>query len=114
MVKCIPPLVLLSSPDFYQLIDCSKDVKPPDVKEFKLKDEESESKKPEIKKVLMAVANGSEEIETVAVVDTLRRTKLIEVTLAKVGDNKDKTCKLSRGLTLFADEILDEKLLNDN
>ncbi len=41
------------------------------------------------KKVLVAIANGSEEIETVCIVDILRRTQQTQVTLAKVDRNKD-------------------------
>ncbi len=53
------------------------------------------------------MANGSEEIETVTIVDTLRRAE-IDVTLAKVKsiheltDNKTSslTCKMSRGVQM--------------
>jgi hypothetical protein len=36
------------------------------------------------KRCLVCVTNGSEDIETVTIVDTLRRTKHIDVTVAKV------------------------------
>jgi 4-methyl-5(b-hydroxyethyl)-thiazole monophosphate biosynthesis len=53
--------------------------------------------------VLVPVADGSEEIETTAIVDTLRRADL-EVTLASVGP--DLTVTASRGVRLVADARL--------
>ncbi len=55
--------------------------------------------------VLIPVADGSEEIETCAMVDTLRRADL-DVTLAAVGDHLTVTC--SRGVRLVADVRLAE------
>ncbi len=55
--------------------------------------------------VLIPVADGSEEIETCAMVDTLRRADL-EVLLAAVGDHLTVTC--SRGVRLVADVRLAE------
>jgi 4-methyl-5(b-hydroxyethyl)-thiazole monophosphate biosynthesis len=61
------------------------------------------------KRVLVPIANGSEEIETVSIIDTLRRAQ-IDVTVAKVSggpndeqfDNKLQI-KASRGVFLVAD-----------
>ena len=55
--------------------------------------------------VLIPMADGSEEIETCAMVDTLRRADL-DVTLAAVGDHLTVTC--SRGVRLVADVALTE------
>ena len=63
------------------------------------------------KTVLVPVAGGSEEIETISVVDILRRAGA-EVTLAKVEKDwkkkecGDLKCLLSRGVTIMADESL--------
>ncbi len=56
-------------------------------------------------KVLVAVANGSEEIETVSIIDTLRRAE-VDVTVAKVKSLHELTdfksssllCNMSRGV----------------
>lgn len=57
------------------------------------------------KTVLVPVANGSEEIETVAIVDTLVRGGAT-VTLASVESTKE--CKMSRGIKITADTLLAE------
>ena len=63
------------------------------------------------KSVLVPVAGGSEEIETISVVDILRRAGA-EVTLAKVEkdwkkkESGDLKCLLSRGITIMADKAL--------
>ncbi|CDW71901.1 UNKNOWN [Stylonychia lemnae] len=74
--------------------------------------------------VLVAVANGSEEIETVTITDVLTRSD-IHVTLVKVLDEKEasqqggidaspfhKICVMSRGLKLIADDILNDNFQN--
>lgn len=58
-------------------------------------------------RVLVPVAEGSEEIETVVVVDVLRRAKL-DVTLASV--ELSTTVRCSRGVVLTADARLDDLL----
>lgn len=69
------------------------------------------------KNVLVAVANGSEEIETVCVVDILRRATA-EVCLAKVDRNPygqlPLTNVMSRGVKVEADALLDDKLLQSS
>ena len=55
------------------------------------------------KRVLIAVGDGSEEIETSAAVDVLRRAGAT-VTLASVGDSK--RCVLSRGMVFEADTTM--------
>lgn len=55
------------------------------------------------KSALVLVAEGCEEIETVTVVDVLRRAH-VEVTLAAVGTVKE--VKMSRGVSLVADVLL--------
>ena len=51
---------------------------------------------------LVLVANGSEEVETISIVDALRRAK-INVTLAAVGENLQVKC--SRGVQIVADSL---------
>lgn len=58
------------------------------------------------KKVLVAIADGSEELEAVTIIDVLRRAE-VEVTVASVND-KQVTC--SRGVHLVADVLLEECL----
>jgi protein deglycase len=53
--------------------------------------------------VLVPVADGTEEIEAVTVIDTLRRAEM-DVTVASVTDRRQVVC--SRGVTLVADERL--------
>jgi protein deglycase len=48
---------------------------------------------------LVAVADDSEEIETVTIIDTLRRAN-IEVKVSKVGEDKTLECTMSRGVKL--------------
>lgn len=57
-----------------------------------------------MKKILVLVANGSEEIETVAIVDVLRRANW-EVTLASIHSGTAVLC--SRKVTLVADCTLE-------
>lgn len=57
------------------------------------------------KKVLVPIANGTEEIEVVTIVDLLRRAHC-EVTLASIEQSKTVVC--SRGVVLTADILLDE------
>ncbi len=58
------------------------------------------------KKVLVPIANGTEELEAVTVIDVLRRAE-IEVTVASV---QDLQIKCSRGTNIVADKLLDECL----
>jgi protein deglycase len=57
------------------------------------------------KQVLIAVADGSEEIETICPIDILRRAD-IDVTIAATG--KNTTVSLSRGVKLVADTTIEE------
>jgi len=54
------------------------------------------------KKVLVAIADGTEELEAVTIIDVLRRAKA-DVTVASVG-NKQVTA--SRGVNLVADAVI--------
>ena len=54
---------------------------------------------------LVLIANGSEEIETISVVDALRRAS-IDVTLASVSDTLQVEC--SRGVKVVADTKLSD------
>jgi 4-methyl-5(b-hydroxyethyl)-thiazole monophosphate biosynthesis len=56
------------------------------------------------KKVLVPIADGTEEIEAVCIIDVLRRAGA-EVVVASVGE-KEVTC--SRGVRLVADKLLGE------
>ena len=56
------------------------------------------------KKVLVAIADGTEELEAVTIIDVLRRAKA-DVTVASVG-NKQVTA--SRGVNLVADALISE------
>ena len=62
------------------------------------------------KYVLVAVADGSEEIETVTIVDTLVRAGA-KVVLASVGASLSVTC--SRGVKLVADGLIKEYVSRD-
>ena len=55
------------------------------------------------KKVLVAIAEGIEEIEAVCIIDVLRRADS-DVTVASVGDSLQITA--SRGVVLVADELI--------
>ncbi|AQT68961.1 Chaperone protein YajL [Anaerohalosphaera lusitana] len=57
------------------------------------------------KKVLIAIADGSEEIEAVTIIDTLRRAGA-EVTVAATGHKKE--IKASRGVQMTADVLVDD------
>lgn len=59
------------------------------------------------KHVLVPVANGTEEIEAVSIIDTLRRAGA-NVTVASVGDQLQVRC--SRGVNLVADRLLKDVL----
>ena len=72
-----------------------------------------------MKRVLIAVANGSEEIETVSVADVLKRTGKADIILAKVeNDTIDAPnpfqCTMSRGIKLQADELFEPSLFSKN
>lgn len=54
---------------------------------------------------LVPIAPGSEEIEAVTIVDTLRRAE-VAVTMAAVGNERTVTC--SRGVVLTADMLLND------
>ena len=60
------------------------------------------------KKVLVLVANGSEELETVSIIDTLRRASA-HVTLAKIksGEENDNILEIvaAKGVKIVADDF---------
>uniref|UniRef100_A0A0G4IED0 DJ-1/PfpI domain-containing protein n=1 Tax=Chromera velia CCMP2878 TaxID=1169474 RepID=A0A0G4IED0_9ALVE len=58
------------------------------------------------KKVLVPIADGTEEIEAVCIIDTLRRAGA-EVTVASVMEGR-KQVKASRGVGLVADALISE------
>jgi protein deglycase len=58
-----------------------------------------------IRRALVAIANGSEDMETVTLVDVLRRSQ-IQVVVASVEDSKKIV--LSRGVTIEADESISQ------
>ena len=63
--------------------------------------------------MLVPVASGSEEIETVTIVDVLRRAGA-DVTLAKVAtkaNDEDLKCLMSRGVNLVADTTIPDKVV---
>lgn len=62
------------------------------------------------KKVIVPVANGSEEAETVIIVDVLRRSGA-EVVLASVEESLEVTC--SRNVKLVADAFLSDCVSGD-
>jgi len=66
------------------------------------------------KKVLVPVANGAEEIETVSIVDTLRRAEL-NVILASIYQKSPETpiIKGSRNISLVCDNYLESVLGQD-
>ncbi len=57
------------------------------------------------KKVLIGVADGTEELEAVTIIDVLRRAE-IDVTVASVAPGHQVTC--SRGVQLVADVLMGE------
>lgn len=62
-----------------------------------------------MKRAVVFIADGSEEIETITPVDYLRRAK-VDVTLVAV--SVDRTVKCSRGVTVTADKKISELDLN--
>ena len=60
--------------------------------------------------VLVAIADGSEEIEAVTIVDTLIRSGAT-VTLASVGDSLQVKC--SRGVKIVADKLISDCISSD-
>ena len=56
------------------------------------------------KKVLVAIADGTEELEAVTIIDVLRRAEA-DVTVASVGD---KQITASRGVKLVADAVISD------
>ena len=65
-----------------------------------------------MKKILVILANGCEELEAVTVIDLLRRADL-EVTTASLDSGAEvNPIKASRGVVLLADISLDEALKN--
>jgi protein deglycase len=66
-----------------------------------------------MKKVLVILANGCEELEAVTVIDLLRRAE-VDVTTASLDNGKDVTpITASRGVVLLADTTLDEAVKSD-
>ena len=62
------------------------------------------------REVLVAIADGSEEIEAVTIVDTLVRSGAT-VTLASVGDSLQVKC--SRGVKIVADRLISDCITSD-
>ena len=66
---------------------------------------------------MVAIANGSEEMETVIIVDLLRRSKNTDVILAKVDeskfDNNPRLSLMSRQMKIEADYMFSEQLLTN-
>lgn len=62
-----------------------------------------------MKKVLVPIANGSEEIESVCIIDTLRRAGA-DVTVASVEATREVTC--SRSVRILADALITDCLGN--
>jgi protein deglycase len=64
-----------------------------------------------MKKVLVCIANGSEELEAISIIDTLRRAEA-NVTVAKITSNEENDEKLeiiaSRGVKIVADVFFSE------
>lgn len=60
--------------------------------------------------VLVPIANGSEEIESVCIIDTLVRAGCT-VTVASVEETT--TCKMSRGVTMVADKLIAEAMTTE-
>ncbi|EMH77660.1 DJ-1/PfpI family protein [Entamoeba histolytica HM-1:IMSS-B] len=56
-------------------------------------------------KALVVIANGSEELEAVTIIDILARAK-IQVTTATINSNLETAC--SRGVKIMADKFLSE------
>lgn len=57
------------------------------------------------KQALVPIADGSEEIEAVTIIDVLRRAG-VEVTVASVGVGKTKQITAARGTTIVADSFI--------
>jgi 4-methyl-5(b-hydroxyethyl)-thiazole monophosphate biosynthesis len=60
-----------------------------------------------IKRVLVPIADGSEEIETTSITDTLTRFGA-DVTVASVMPGGELVCKMSRGIKVMADTTIEE------
>jgi 4-methyl-5(b-hydroxyethyl)-thiazole monophosphate biosynthesis len=64
------------------------------------------------KKVLVPIADGSEEIETTCIQDTLARFG-VKVTIASVKPNKELVCTMSRGIKILADVSIEDVVDNE-
>lgn len=64
------------------------------------------------KKVLVPIADGSEEIETTCIQDTLVRFGA-DVTVASVKPDGDLLCTMSRGIKIMADTTIEKALEQD-
>ena len=62
------------------------------------------------KKVLIGIADGTEELEAVTIIDVLRRAE-IDVTVASVEPGHEVKC--SRGVRLVADKLIGECVAED-
>eukprot|EP00978_Attheya_sp_CCMP212_P034761 scaffold147405_cov42-Attheya_sp.AAC.1 len=60
-----------------------------------------------VKRVLVPIGDGSEEIETACLTDTLTRFGA-QVVVASVMPSKEKVCTMSRGIRFLADITIDE------
>lgn len=69
-----------------------------------------------LRKILVPIANGTEELEAISIIDTLRRATA-DVTVVKVPENKDDENHLqiiaSRNAKLVADKFLNDILNED-
>ena len=59
------------------------------------------------KTVLVPVADGSEDLEAITIIDVLRRTKKVNLNVGKVGDSKDLNVTLSRGTKVICDDLVE-------
>ncbi|MFK5986873.1 MAG: DJ-1/PfpI family protein [Pseudomonadota bacterium] len=65
-----------------------------------------------MKKVLVILANGCEELEAVTIIDLLRRADINVTTASLNNDKTNLALTTSRGIVLLADTTLDEALKN--
>jgi DJ-1/PfpI family len=72
---------------------------------FKMSSTTSEDNQP--KQILVPIADGSEEIETACITDTLTRFGA-RVTVASVKSDQSLVCTMSRGLKIMADCTIDD------
>jgi 4-methyl-5(b-hydroxyethyl)-thiazole monophosphate biosynthesis len=66
-----------------------------------------------MKKVLVILANGCEELEAVTVIDLLRRAEIDVITASLDNGKKVNPITASRGVIILADTTLDEAIKSD-